>query len=297
MLPAGAALSTWAPTGSLSDARTEPIAADARPGKDGKNNAKLKLIAAVLGVGFDAAAPPRAAAAQPPLFVIACAATVGMVPTTALAAFALIQRAAAQKQEARAEREADAATQTTEFLIGMFRIIDPSEARGNTVTAREMLDKGAARIDEELTQQPAIQARLMDTLGTVYTGLGLYSEAQPLLERAVDEAPRLARCRRSTVRVTQSLRGAAEPTGATTPRRKRPTARPPAASRRAPKNQRSRSTLANSLFGLGVCCGAEGRYPEAERTLREALAMQHRAVWRQARRHRPDARGPGADPR
>src|ERR1700722_9119384 len=30
--------------GQLSDQRTEPIAADARPGKDGKNNAKLKLI-------------------------------------------------------------------------------------------------------------------------------------------------------------------------------------------------------------------------------------------------------------
>ena len=36
--------------GALSDARTEPIAADARPGKDGKNNALLKLSACILGV-------------------------------------------------------------------------------------------------------------------------------------------------------------------------------------------------------------------------------------------------------
>ncbi|MGA9423248.1 MAG: toll/interleukin-1 receptor domain-containing protein, partial [Rhodanobacteraceae bacterium] len=34
--------------------RTEPIAADARAGKDGKANAKLKLIAGMLDVGFDA---------------------------------------------------------------------------------------------------------------------------------------------------------------------------------------------------------------------------------------------------
>ena len=34
--------------------RAEPIAADAREGKDGKVNAKLKLIAGVLGVNFDA---------------------------------------------------------------------------------------------------------------------------------------------------------------------------------------------------------------------------------------------------
>ena len=39
--------------GALTDARTEPIAADARQGKDGRENSKLKLLAGVLGVGFD----------------------------------------------------------------------------------------------------------------------------------------------------------------------------------------------------------------------------------------------------
>lgn len=39
--------------GQLSDQRAEPIAADARPGKGGKSNAKLKLIAGLLGVNFD----------------------------------------------------------------------------------------------------------------------------------------------------------------------------------------------------------------------------------------------------
>jgi hypothetical protein len=39
--------------GELSDRPAEPIAADARPGKDGKNHAKIKLLAGLLGVGFD----------------------------------------------------------------------------------------------------------------------------------------------------------------------------------------------------------------------------------------------------
>lgn len=39
--------------GRLTDQRTEPIAADARNEGDGKANSKLKLIAGVLGVGFD----------------------------------------------------------------------------------------------------------------------------------------------------------------------------------------------------------------------------------------------------
>ena len=40
--------------GVLSDESAEPIAADARPQGDGKLNAKIKLIAGMLGVGFDA---------------------------------------------------------------------------------------------------------------------------------------------------------------------------------------------------------------------------------------------------
>ena len=37
--------------GELSDERAEPIAADVREGKDGKADAKLKIIAGMLGVG------------------------------------------------------------------------------------------------------------------------------------------------------------------------------------------------------------------------------------------------------
>jgi WD40 repeat protein len=41
------------PDGGLTRERAEPIAADARPGKDGRDNALLKLLAGLLGVGFD----------------------------------------------------------------------------------------------------------------------------------------------------------------------------------------------------------------------------------------------------
>lgn len=39
--------------GVFSDIRTEPVAGDAREGRDGRNNAKLKLIAGILGVNYD----------------------------------------------------------------------------------------------------------------------------------------------------------------------------------------------------------------------------------------------------
>lgn len=39
--------------GIITEDRTEPIAADARPGRDGRSNALLKLMAGLLGVGYD----------------------------------------------------------------------------------------------------------------------------------------------------------------------------------------------------------------------------------------------------
>lgn len=39
--------------GDLTDTAAEPIAADARPGKDGKNNSLMKILSGLLGVGFD----------------------------------------------------------------------------------------------------------------------------------------------------------------------------------------------------------------------------------------------------
>ncbi len=91
----------------------------------------------------------------------------------------------ARRAEQRAEQEAEAARQVSDFLVELFEVSDPSEARGNTITAREVLDKGAARIVEGLGDQPEVQGRLMDVMGRVYSGLGLYAESGPLLEQAV----------------------------------------------------------------------------------------------------------------
>jgi eukaryotic-like serine/threonine-protein kinase len=99
------------------------------------------------------------------------------------------QRTARERD--RANREAEVSRQVTEFLTGLFRVVNPGEARGNKVTAREILDRGASRIDTELQAQPEIQARLMQTMGVVYTNLGLNGQAQQLLERAVETQRRI----------------------------------------------------------------------------------------------------------
>jgi tetratricopeptide (TPR) repeat protein len=170
----------------LTDVRTEPIAADARPGKDPKQAAKLKLLAGMLGVGFDDLRQREVQRRQRRMMVLTAAAVVGMTITSGLAITAYVARLEAEEQRRIAEIEAETARQTTEFMVGLFEVSDPSEALGNTITAREILDKGAARIDEELADQPEIQATLMDTMGTVYTSLGLYDAAAPLVLQALE---------------------------------------------------------------------------------------------------------------
>ncbi|MEO8755357.1 MAG: toll/interleukin-1 receptor domain-containing protein, partial [Casimicrobiaceae bacterium] len=63
--------------GELGQVPAEPIAADARDGKDGRSNAKLKLIAGMLGVGFDALRQRELRRTQRRLMLIASTATVG----------------------------------------------------------------------------------------------------------------------------------------------------------------------------------------------------------------------------
>jgi serine/threonine protein kinase len=80
----------------------------------------------------------------------------------------------------------DEATNVVKFLVNLFSVSDPGEARGNTITAREVLDKGAQEIGRGLEKQPLTKARMMDTIGTVYRKLGLYKEAEPLLIGALE---------------------------------------------------------------------------------------------------------------
>ena len=173
--------------GQLTSQPSEPIAADVRPGKDHRNDAKLKLIAGMLGVGLDDLKQREIQRRNRRLAILATASLAGMAVTTLLAAAAWLARNEAQRERVRAEAEAETARQTTRFMVDLFKVSDPSEALGNTITAREILDKGAARIERELADQPTIQATLMDTMGTVYTSLGLYDQAIPLIRGALDK--------------------------------------------------------------------------------------------------------------
>ena len=65
-------------------------------------------------------------------------------------------------------------------MTRMFRVSDPSEARGNSITARELLDKSSKDIDAGLTRDPELKGQMLDLMGNVYEELGLYPRAESL---------------------------------------------------------------------------------------------------------------------
>ncbi len=95
-----------------------------------------------------------------------------------------LRRAEAAEREA--AREAETATRTSDFLIGLFDSSNPESTSGETITAREVMDEGAARVRDELAGEPLTQARLMHTLGKVYMSLALYDDSRSQIEGALD---------------------------------------------------------------------------------------------------------------
>jgi serine/threonine protein kinase len=108
------------------------------------------------------------------------------------AAALLIAFAVTQAVELRRiTRERDRADRITGFMTEMFKVSDPSEARGNSVTAREILDRASKQIETEMGNDPELRAQMMFVMGDVYRSLGLYPRAQALLSRAADAQRRV----------------------------------------------------------------------------------------------------------
>src|SRR5262249_36654439 len=111
-----------------------------------------------------------------------------------LAAFAATEAVQARRiarERDRAHAEAEASKPGSDFLLNMVNVRHPSEARGVSITAREILDRAAKNIDTGLAKDPQLRAGMMDTRGLVYQTLGLSPRAQPLLDRALDPRRRV----------------------------------------------------------------------------------------------------------
>ena len=112
--------------------------------------------------------------------------------TAAAVGLVLLTGAALRERtlRARAETEVQKTEAVKNYLLSVFNTSDPftwSPADTADVTARQLLDRGVARIDSLGAGQADIEAELRVVLARVYANLGLYDKAAPLLLRALEQ--------------------------------------------------------------------------------------------------------------
>jgi tetratricopeptide (TPR) repeat protein len=139
------------------------------------------------GVAADYAAHSRRRGARNRL--IRRAALSGICTLTVIAGIAWW---AALRQRDVARIEAATSDRTTGFMVSLFQLADPGENRGNAITVKEVLDKGAKEIRSDnssngLRSEPRVRAELLTAMGQAYSGLGLYAPAEDLLHQARED--------------------------------------------------------------------------------------------------------------
>jgi tetratricopeptide (TPR) repeat protein len=205
---------------------------------------------------------------------VAAASLIALLLVVFSAAMAL-QAGRISRERDRANRAAQSALATSNFLVGLFRQTDPSVTQGGGLTAREMLDRGLGKI-EELRDEPVVQSRLQHTLGAVYTSLALYQSAAPLLESAHATQRRVLGPRDDETLATlfdlaelRYAEGHFKDAEALY--------REVDESRRAVRGPEARETL-EAEMAVGSALMQQGRHTESERILSQALQTQERLL-------------------
>lgn len=102
-----------------------------------------------------------------------------------VAAMTVVYTTRLARERDRARLEARKAAEVSAFLTSLFEGADPYQSRGESVTAREMLDRGRERVRGELASQPQVVAEMLRVIGLSYQNLGMFDEALAAFEESV----------------------------------------------------------------------------------------------------------------
>ena len=174
----------------------------------------------------------------------------------------------------RAQRETAKAEEVATFLQDIFAVSDPSESRGDTITARELLDRGAARIETELAGQPEVQTQMLLVTGEVYGSLGLYDDAEAQLNQALAARQSLHGERHIQVAEVHNALGVLHEQRGRYEEAAEAHRSALAIQRDAGAGGEPLLDVARSLHSLAHAQMRLGHYDEAERQIREALAIK-----------------------
>ncbi len=173
-----------------------------------------------------------------------------------------------------ADRERDRAVRATEMLVEVLGEVDPNESGGQQVSARDLLDRVAARVERELGEDPVTRAAIETSLGQVYVNLGLFEPAERLLESALITRLRVLGPNHPDVQASRTTLGAlltAQSRHSEGDRLLRE-----ALGTRLARFGEHDPSVAASRYELGVSLTTQGRFEEAEPLLRAALRTRRR---------------------
>jgi serine/threonine protein kinase len=208
-------------------------------------------------------------------FGVAVAAAAALL-LIAFAATMAVQARRIAKERDRANREAETSERVSQFMASMFKVADPHQARGNTITAREILDKASKDIHTGLAKDPEVQAQMMHLMGGVYDNLGLYPQAQSLFADAVEIRKHVLGPENSDT--LKSMHGLCRPLReqGQYPEAEKLQRETLDVERRVLGNENP-DTLA-SVAELAIILDNEASYPEAEKLAQEALDTGRRVL-------------------
>lgn len=87
------------------------------------------------------------------------------------------------------ESEQHRSSAMIETFVDTFRLADPGEARGETISVRELVDRSVAVLPEGAgSTDPELGTRLIATFGEIYLNLGSPDQAAVLFDRALERS-------------------------------------------------------------------------------------------------------------
>jgi tetratricopeptide (TPR) repeat protein len=186
--------------GGLTQKRAAPVAADARAGKDGRTNAKLKVIAGMLGIGFDALKQREHQRHMRRMIAVTAVSLLAMLITTGLSINAVIARKNAVVARQAAERRQKQAEILIEFMLGD---LNDKLSQVQRLDILEVTNNQAMKFFQSLPttdmsdQVLVLRAKALENIGSIRTSQGklpaalaAYQAASALTRELAMRAPR-----------------------------------------------------------------------------------------------------------
>jgi serine/threonine protein kinase len=186
-------------------------------------------------------------------------------------------RAKAETGEQKAQTESAKNLQTAQFLRDMLRGVGPSVALGrDTTMLREILDKTAERISNDLANQPEVEAELRHTIGNIYFDLRVVEKAEAMHREAL--AIRRKLFGNEHLAVAKSLSSLASALRRDARFGESESLYREALAIRRKLQGNEHPDVADMLNGLAIVLQNQGRQAEGVALHRKALAMQRKLL-------------------